>query len=141
MVSNLNGGWSHFSHKLWSSRDTLFILKVKILMLIKWSYSTLPLPHIILTIEPQMVIIFWAHTLFSFRHVYSWYMFLEPHLTTCHSNIGGRLREGSKLVTSTLFPCKCNTVDPKYYGDSSCMTYKWPRTCITHIVWKRVEPT
>ena len=45
----------------------LFIVKVNILELIKWSYRSLA---IMLTIEPKMVKIFWARSPISFKHVF-----------------------------------------------------------------------
>ena len=48
---------SHFVYDLWSLCDHfVLIIKVKIFMLIKWSYRSPP--QIILTKEPRMVVIF-----------------------------------------------------------------------------------
>ena len=65
--------------------NTLFIIKVKILVLIKWLYRP---PSIVLTLKSRIVIIFQACSLFSFKHMSFWAPFLEPHLATCYSNIG-----------------------------------------------------
>ena len=40
------------------------------------------------TVEPRMVSAFWACSPISFEHmISSWHSFLDPHLTTYHSNI------------------------------------------------------
>ena len=44
----------------------LIIIKVNILMLMKWSYK---FPPIMLPIELKKVIIFWAHNPISIEHV------------------------------------------------------------------------
>ena len=60
----------------------LIIIKVKILVLIKWSYMS---PNQ-LTIESRMIIICRTSTPISFEHISFWCRFLNPHLTTYHSN-------------------------------------------------------
>jgi hypothetical protein len=39
-----------------------------------------------LTVEPKSVSSFWTHGSISFKHIYFWCPFLNPHLTTYHSN-------------------------------------------------------
>ena len=41
-----------------------------------------------LTIEPRMVDLIWAHGLFSFKNMSFWWLFLDSHLTAYCSNIG-----------------------------------------------------
>lgn len=69
--------WSHFSHNLFRND---FIIKVRILELIKWSYSFSP-PDM-LAIEPRMLNKFWGHSSCPFKYTYFECPFLEPHLTT-----------------------------------------------------------
>ena len=47
--------------------NILFVIKVNNLVLIKWSYVS----PIMLTTEPRVIIIFWAHSLISFKHLIS----------------------------------------------------------------------
>ena len=52
----------------------LFIIRVKILVLIQWSlngHKGPPATLIILTIEPRIVILFWARNPIYFEHVFS----------------------------------------------------------------------
>ena len=56
----------------------LFVIKVNILVLIKWLYT-----QIMLSIEPRLVNKLWALSLISFKHMPSWCPFLDAH-----SNIG-----------------------------------------------------
>ena len=65
--------------------NILFIVKVNILVLIKWSYRS---PQLCWLTESRMVIIFWARRPISFTHMSFWYLFLGPHQITYHSNIG-----------------------------------------------------
>ena len=60
-------------------------------MLIKWSNRS-PLPKIMTTIEPRMIIVFLAHSPTSFKHMSVWCPSLEPHQTTHHSNVSVWLR-------------------------------------------------
>jgi hypothetical protein len=71
--------------------DLLFV--VEMFMLLKWSYRSLP---IMLTIEPRMVSMFYAHSPIPFKHMFVWCMFLVPHLTTLANILD--------LGTSTLTP-------------------------------------
>ena len=74
--------------------NILFIIKVNILMLIKWSYRS---PNIMLTIEPRIVSIFWACGPISFRHMMSfWCPLLNPHLTTYYP-ISSTLKEAFNI--------------------------------------------
>ena len=45
-------------------------------------------PPIVWTIKCRVVNKIWKRSPFSFKHVSLWYTFLDPHLTTQHSNIG-----------------------------------------------------
>ena len=58
--------------------NILFIIKVNILVLIEWSYRS---PKIMLTTEPRMVSIYWAHRPICFEHMSFWCSFLDPHPT------------------------------------------------------------
>ena len=64
---------------------------MNISFIIRWIFSCSlnsgsppPTSSIVLTTEFQMVIIFWAPSPISSKCVSSWYLFLEPHLTTYH---------------------------------------------------------
>ena len=65
--------------------DILFIIKVKIVMLIMWSYRS---PQSCWVLSYTMVSIFWVYTPIFNKHMSFWCMFLTLHLTTYHSNIG-----------------------------------------------------
>ena len=70
--------------------NILFMIKVKILMFVKWSYRS---PLITQTMEPRMNKIFWAHNPISFKHISVWCPFWDLHLTTHHSNVGAHILE------------------------------------------------
>ena len=54
-------------------------------------------------IELRLVIIFWAHRLISFKQMFFWYLLLESHLTTYHSNVYYiQLRSVAEVGMSTL---------------------------------------
>ena len=59
---------------------------------------------IMLTIELKMVSVFWARRPISFKHMLFWCLFLDPHQSTFHSNIGVHLIVVLKLGTCTLQP-------------------------------------
>ena len=80
--------------------NILYVIKVKMSMLIKWSYA--PPPQIMLIIEPKMVIIFLRHGPTFLIWKASWYPFLKPYQTTYHSNIDVQIRQITELGTSTL---------------------------------------
>ena len=63
----------------------LFIIKRKILMLIRWSYRC---PLIVLTNELMMIIILQAHIPIYFKYMFFWYPFMKPLKTTYHSDKG-----------------------------------------------------
>ena len=65
----------------------LFIIKVKLCVLVKLLYSPPPL-FFMLTVEFRTVSVFWACSSISYEHVHFWCPFIDPHLTTYHSNIG-----------------------------------------------------
>ena len=82
--------------------NVLFITKVKILVLIEWSY--MPPPPIVLTIEPRMLSIFWARSPISFKHMSFWCPFFLDILlrSTYHSNTGIHIIAMLRLGTSTI---------------------------------------
>ena len=73
--------------------NILIIIKVKILVLIKWSNAQSLPPPILLTIESRMVMIFCTHNPISYKRMSLWYSFLKPHLTLDPSNISFQSRE------------------------------------------------
>ena len=80
--------------------NILFILKVKILVLMKWSYR---FPPVMLTMEPRLIIIFWAHNPTSSKYISPfWYLFLESHQITYHSNVGVLIRKVTNKGSFTL---------------------------------------
>ena len=59
-----------------------------------------------------MIIIFWACSPISFKHMMSfWYPFLGPHLATYHSNIGVWWRLGIDSGTSTFCAILCGEIN------------------------------
>ena len=98
-LANSSWGCSHFSCKFQSSFEYFRSLSM-------WRFSCSLNGHrglpTMLTIEPRMIIIFGAPSSISFKHLSFWIPFLEPHLTTSHSNICVQLREVTKLGMSTL---------------------------------------
>ena len=70
-------------------------VNVKILVLMKWSYRS-PLPSLLL--GPILGSIFWACSPILFNTCPFWCPFLDPHLTTFHSNIRSRGALFGKLV-------------------------------------------
>ena len=65
----------------------LFNIKVNVLVLIKWSHRSKP--PLVLTIEPKLLSAFWARSPIAFTHIMPfWCSFLDPRLTTYHSNSG-----------------------------------------------------
>ena len=77
-----NHGRRRFHHNIGAHMNILIIVKVKIFIDIKWSYS--PPPPIMLTNEPRMVNIFWARNPIFLQHMSLWCPFLHPHLSTRH---------------------------------------------------------
>ena len=67
-----------------------FKIKVKIPILVKWSYGS---PQLWWLSSLGLIIIFWAHCPISFAHMSFWCHFLKPHLTTYHSNIGVKFKK------------------------------------------------
>ena len=58
---------------------------------------------IMLIMEPRMANKFWARSPISFKHIMPfWCPFLDPHITTHHSNKGVCLRRVTKLGPLTL---------------------------------------
>ena len=78
--------------------NILFIIKVNILVLITWSCG---FPPTMLTIESRFIIIFYTHSPISLNYISFIYQFLEPHLITCRSKTGVRLRWVTELGRST----------------------------------------
>ena len=76
-----------------------FIIKVKILVLIKLLYIP---PEIMLTIEPRTVSIIWARSSISSAHIFFLCPFLGQHPITHHSNIGVQIIAMLDLGTSTV---------------------------------------
>ena len=77
-LANINQGFGCFPYIFVAHMNILLIIKVNTLVLIKWSYKV---PTIMLTLEPIMVIIFWAHisnTCFFFVSLWS---HTKPHTT------------------------------------------------------------
>ena len=64
--------------------NIIFMIKIKILMLVKWSYWS---PPIMLPMELILVIIFWAGSPLSFEQMSFFYPFLEPHLSYVYLNL------------------------------------------------------
>ena len=81
------------------SMHILFILKIKTLVLIKWSYRC---PHLCWLFEFRMIILFSGRIPTFCKHVSFWYLFLGSHQATYHFNIGVRLRAVKWLGTSTV---------------------------------------
>ena len=59
-------------------------------------------PSMMLTIKPRMVIICLVYHLITFKLMSFWYSFLEPYITTYHTNIGVHLKRISQWHMSTL---------------------------------------
>ena len=78
--------------------NILITIKVKILIFNKWSYR----PPIMLTTEPGMMSVFWTHSPISLEHMSLSHLFLDPHLTTYHSNTGVHMLAILEIGTSTL---------------------------------------
>jgi hypothetical protein len=72
----------------------LFIIKVNILVVIRWLYAP---PSIMLTIELRMIITFFVCRLLSLNLVSFGYPFLEPHLTTHHLSIHVQVRNLTEI--------------------------------------------
>ena len=61
--------------------NILFIIKMKFLKLIKWSYTSPP-PPMTLSVEPRMVNKFWACNPIASKHLsFFGCVFIDPHLT------------------------------------------------------------
>ena len=75
---------------------TLLELKYISYSLSKWRFSLSLKDHegppIMSIVEPRMANKLWAHSSISFIHMTFWCLFLDPHLSTRHSNTGVRLR-------------------------------------------------
>ena len=83
MLANPNRSRRHFLMIFGARMNTIFIVKLKIHVLIKWSHRS---PRSRRLLNQERFIVFRARSPISFKHVSSSYMFLEPHLTTYHSN-------------------------------------------------------
>lgn len=57
---------------------------------------------VMFTIEPRIVSILKARNPLSFKHMFAWYPFLDPHITIPHSNIGAHLMWMVELDPRTL---------------------------------------
>ena len=88
-LANQNRGRSHFRHDYGAHMNSLPQWKILCLLNGHTCFSKY------VTIESRMdIIIFWTRGPIFFRQVnfFLWYPFLEPHLTTYHSNTYVRLR-------------------------------------------------
>lgn len=79
--------------------NTIFIIKVEILVLITWVYISAP---IMFTPEPRMVTIFGACSPISLEHVSLCYPFLKAHITKYHSDISVLISKVTNQGLSTL---------------------------------------
>jgi hypothetical protein len=68
------------------------------------------LPSIFLIIASRKVNKLRTSSSILFEHLSNWYPLLDPRLTIHHSNMGFCLRQGAKLVTSTLKVRGCQLV-------------------------------
>lgn len=106
MIANPNCALSHFCLTLiyGPHMNIFFIVKVKVLMLVKWSYMFL---HIMLTIEFRIISMFWARSLISFKHTYFWCPFLKstPH----HMPLGLRCFEYSHVGSRHIYLSLCHS--------------------------------
>jgi hypothetical protein len=69
-LANPNCACSHLPLSFGAHINICFIIKVKILMLIKWSYTSPPTKKkIMLNIEPRIVSIFWACSPIYLKHL------------------------------------------------------------------------
>ena len=69
--------------------NILYIINVMILVLINCSYRSSQLYRFL---SLELLSYFEQIALISFKVMSFWYPFLEPHLTTYHSNIGVQVR-------------------------------------------------
>ena len=76
--------------------NILFIIKVKIVALIKWSYSLPPTPNYVAYWAYNGHLI-WTCSPIVFEHISFWYLFLELQLTTHHPNIGVQSRKSIRI--------------------------------------------
>ena len=84
----------HWGHSRIHRMNILFIIKVKILVLVKWSYRSL---SITLTIEPRMVSVFWCRSPISFKHMFVWNPVLEVHLTIHPLKYGCLIKRSNQI--------------------------------------------
>ena len=74
----------------------------------KWRFSCswnghIGSPPVMLTMEPGLIIIFWAHNPTSSKYISPfWYLFLESHQITYHSNVGVLIRKVTNKGSFTL---------------------------------------
>lgn len=62
------------------------VLCIVIVIFLHW--LIILVPPVMFTIEPRVVSILKARSPLSFKHMFAWYPFLDPHITILHSNIG-----------------------------------------------------
>ena len=77
-----------------------------------------------LAIKPRMTNKLWAWSAISIKHMTSWCLFLDSHLTTHHSNIGVQLRHIAKLNTLTLWLCHLRLCAYRLYFGVRCKILK-----------------
>jgi hypothetical protein len=90
--------------------NILFMIEVKILKLMKWSYRCLP-PSIMLIIEPRRLIN-WACSIILLKHTSLWCPFFDPHVYPHHSNI---VIGSNKLTMKSLHTLECLTLGCEFY--------------------------
>lgn len=83
--------------------------------------------HILLTIKPWMVNIYWACTPISFNHIYFWHMFLASHQTTYHPNIDAWIRI---VCLTSAYQCQ---------GITQCLHKRCPRFHCKMWTWSQAS--
>ena len=76
----------------------LFFIEVKILVLIEWYRS----PQLCWRLTLEWLSYLSTYTPITYKHMQFSWLFLDPHLSTYHSNIGVWLRKVTELDTSSL---------------------------------------
>lgn len=109
---NPDHAFSHLSHNCRVHINILFIIKVKILKLNKWSYM---FSQVILTIRPQMVSMFWACS----SHLFWTHTFLLVPVLIPTSN---------HIPLKYKWPYHCcvryGRIYPSYHKKMSCLSMK-----------------
>ena len=87
---NPNQGHNHFPHNLRNSHVYFIHYQSEYSHGHTW-------PPNLLMIDPRMVIIFWARSSMSLRHMSFKYPYSEPHLTTYYLNIVVQVRQRNQI--------------------------------------------